>query len=62
MTPNDVERKGLPRGTYARIARRLRPQVSRQFVAMVDKGEKKSARVEAALRRVRDKITQGEAA
>lgn len=62
MEPEVVERKGLPRGTYARIARRLRPSVSRQFVAMVDRGEKKSARVEAALRRVRDKINQSEAA
>ena len=68
---NSRSRKGLdgadlPRGTYARIGRRLRPQVSGQFVGMVDRGEKTSARVAAALRRERERLqqqaTQSEAA
>lgn len=63
VAPNETERKSdLPRGTYARIGRRLRPQVSGEFVGMVDRGLRRSARVEAALRRVRDKINQSEAA
>lgn len=48
----------LPRGTYAKVARIHR--VSRQFVRMVDRGEKRSATVEATLQRYRAKQQLGE--
>lgn len=43
----------LPRGAYSRIARRLRPKVSPQFVREVALGNKRSARVERAVENYR---------
>jgi hypothetical protein len=39
----------LPRGSYSRVARRLRPKVSPQFVREVALGNKTSARVRRAV-------------
>jgi len=52
LVAEGTERKAeLPRGAYSRIARRMRPQVSRQMVRLVALGLAKSARVAAAIER-----------
>ena len=58
MADNEKQRKAkaLPRGAYSRIARRLRPKVTPQFVRRVALGERESKRVSAAIERYRDSL------
>ena len=53
-----VERKEFawPHGTFARVARRLRPKVTPQHVRLVALGRATSARVERALERERERL------
>lgn len=58
MAPDDQPRKGipLPWGSYAKIARRLRPKVTPQHVRLVARGERESARVMRAILRFAEKM------
>ena len=54
---NTPRKRGpLPRGAYSRIARRLRPKVTPQFVRRVALGERESKRVSAAIARFRESL------
>lgn len=48
----------LPHGSYSRIARRMRPQVSPQHVREVALGRRRSDRVERAIARYVEALKQ----
>lgn len=55
VAPSDGKSE-LPYGSYSRIARRVRPQVSANHVREVWRGARKSARIEAAIARFREEL------
>ena len=57
-----TESPRLPRGAYSKIARRMRPQVTPQFVRMVHLRQAKSARVSAAIERFRASLVDAKQA